>query len=113
MRIDDATDDNRVNLRKILAGHGRFAYVINELDSTMTSFKYNELDGTLTLIETVSTLPGDFTGVSYCADVHVSPSGRFLYGSNRGHNSIAGFAVDPATGRLTPAGHAPTEAVPT
>jgi 6-phosphogluconolactonase len=48
-----------------------------------------------------------------CSQIHLTPSARFLYVGNRGHNSIAGFAVDPATGRLTPAGHAPTEAVPT
>ena len=47
------------------------------------------------------------------SQIYLTPSGRFLYVGNRGHNSIAGFAVDPATGRLTPAGHAPTEAVPT
>jgi len=79
---------------------GKYLYVISELDSTMTSFKYNELIGTLTLIETVSTLPGDFTGTSYCADAHVSASGRFLYGSNRGHNSIVVFEIDPETGKL-------------
>src|SRR5262249_32531944 len=48
-----------------------------------------------------------------CSQIHLTPSGQFLYVGNRGHNSIAGFAVDPASGRLTPAGHAPTEAVPT
>jgi 6-phosphogluconolactonase len=48
-----------------------------------------------------------------CSQIYLTPSGRFLYVGNRGHNSIAGFAVDPATGRLTQAGHAPTEAVPT
>ncbi len=88
---------------------GKYVYVINELDSTMSAFKYNELNGTLTMIETVSTLPGDFTGVSYCADVHVSPSGKFLYGSNRGHNSIVVFEIDPRTGKLTPLEHVPTE----
>ncbi len=88
---------------------GKYLYVINELDSTMTSFKYNELNGTLALIETVSTLPGDFTGVSYCADVHVSPSGRFLYGSNRGHNSIVVFEINPRTGKLTLVEHVSTE----
>jgi 6-phosphogluconolactonase len=79
---------------------GKYLYVISELDSTMASFKYNELNGTLTLIETVSTLPSDFTGTSYCADVHVSASGKFLYGSNRGHNSIVVFEIDPGTGKL-------------
>jgi len=88
---------------------GKYLYVIAELDSTMTSFQYNELNGTLTPIETVSTLPGDFTGTSYCADVHVSPSGRFLYGSNRGHNSIVVFEIDPRTGRPKLLEHVSTE----
>ncbi|MEN3327050.1 MAG: 6-phosphogluconolactonase [Acidobacteriota bacterium] len=88
---------------------GKYLYVIAELDSTMTSFKYDELNGTLTPIETVSTLPGDFTGTSYCADVHVSKSGRFLYGSNRGHNSIVVFEIDPSTGKLKLVEHVSTE----
>ncbi|HEX7335160.1 MAG TPA: lactonase family protein [Pyrinomonadaceae bacterium] len=88
---------------------GRFLYVINELDSTMTAFRYNGVNGTLTHIDTVSTLPSDFSGVSYCADVHVSRSGKFLYGSNRGHNSIVVFAIDQRTGKLTLAQHVSTE----
>jgi len=88
---------------------GKFLYVINELDSTMAAFKYNELNGTLTDIETVSTLPSDFSGTSYCADVHVSPSGKFLYGSNRGHNSIVVFQIDQQTGKLTLVEHVSTE----
>jgi 6-phosphogluconolactonase len=86
---------------------GKYLYVINELDSTMTGFKYS--NGTLTLIETVSTLPSDFSGVSYCADVHVSPSGKFLYGSNRGHNSIVVFEIDQRTGKLKQLEHVSTE----
>jgi 6-phosphogluconolactonase len=88
---------------------GKFLYVINELDSTMAAFKYNELSGTLTDIETVSTLPSDFSGTSYCADVHVSPSGKFLYGSNRGHNSIVVFQIDQQTGKLTLVEHVSIE----
>lgn len=88
---------------------GKFVYVINELDSTMSAFKYNELNGTLTMIDTVSTLPSDFSGVSFCADVHISASGKFLYGSNRGHNSIVVLSIDPQTGKLTPVQHVPTE----
>ena len=86
---------------------GKYLYVINELDSTMTAFKYS--NGTLALIETVSTLPSDFSGVSYCADVHVSPSGKFLYGSNRGHNSIVVFEIDQRTGKLKQLEHVSTE----
>lgn len=88
---------------------GRFLYVINELDSTMTAFRYNEVNGTLAHIDTVSTLPSDFSGVSYCADVHVSPSGKFLYGSNRGHNSIVVYEIDPLSGKLKLVQHVSTQ----
>ena len=88
--------------------NGRHAYVINELDSTLTAFAYDQMKGTLTEAETVSTLPGDFHGTKSCADVHVSPSGRFLYGSNRGHDSIVVFAIDDETGRLTYVDHEPS-----
>lgn len=89
--------------------NGRYLYVINELDSTMTVFKYNAPSGTLSEVETVSTLPSDFSGVSYCADVHGSRSGRFLYGSNRGHNSIVVFEIDQRTGKLKQLEHVSTE----
>jgi 6-phosphogluconolactonase len=64
--------------------------------------------GALQMIETVSTLPNAFTGTSYCADVHVSPSGKFLYGSNRGHDSIVVFEIDNKTGRLRSLEHVST-----
>ncbi|HKG79509.1 MAG TPA: lactonase family protein [Pyrinomonadaceae bacterium] len=89
--------------------NGKYVYVINELDSTLTVLKYNEVNGALSQIETVSTLPGDFSGASYCADVHVSPSGKFLYGSNRGHDSIVVFEIDPRTGKLKLIEHVSTE----
>jgi 6-phosphogluconolactonase len=89
--------------------NGRWFYVINELDSTMTVLQFNRRTGTMSEVETVSTLPGDFSGVSYCADVHVSPDGRFLYGSNRGHNSIVVFAIDPRSGKLNLVQHLSTQ----
>ena len=87
---------------------GRYAYLINELDSTLVAFAYDEENGTLREIQTVLTLPRDFVGASTCADVHVSPSGRFVYGSNRGHNSIVIFRIDQRTGELTYVGHEST-----
>jgi 6-phosphogluconolactonase len=84
---------------------GRHAYVINELASTVTAFRYDPERGILKEVQTVSTLPRDFKGQNTTAEVVVHPSGKFLYGSNRGANSIAVFAVDPASGELTPAGH--------
>jgi 6-phosphogluconolactonase len=88
--------------------NGGFAYVINELDNTIAAFAYDGTTGALSEIQTVPTLPTDFAGESYCADVQIHRSGRFLYGSNRGHDSIAIFAVDGATGRLTFAGREPS-----
>ena len=80
---------------------GKFAYVINELASTVTAFAYDAAAGALKELQTVSTLPGDFRGTNSTAEVVVHPSGRFLYGSNRGHDSIALFRIDPRKGTLT------------
>jgi 6-phosphogluconolactonase len=87
---------------------GRFGYVISEMANTVTAFAYDADRGTLTEIQAISTLPPSFQGKSYTAEVQVHPSGKFLYGSNRGHDSIAIFTVDPATGKLTAAGHQAT-----
>ena len=89
---------------------GRFAYAINELDCTITVYRVDPQTGALDLVQTISTLPagvGVEKGFS-TADVQVHPSGRFLYGSNRGHDSLAVFAIDQATGRLTLVQHEPT-----
>jgi 6-phosphogluconolactonase len=79
---------------------GKFAYVINELDSTITAYRYYPDEGKLKEIQTITTLPGEFTGTSYCADIHIHPNNQFLYGSNRGHNSITLFSIDPLKGKL-------------
>ena len=76
--------------------------------STITALAYDSARGTLKPIGTVSTLPKDFQGENTTAEVRVHPSGKFVYGSNRGHDSIAIFAVDTATGTLTPKGHQAT-----
>jgi 6-phosphogluconolactonase len=88
---------------------GKFAYVINELDSTVTAFAYDKARGALAELQTVSALPPDFSGTSYCADVHVHPSGKFLYGSNRGHDSVVAFAIDQSTGKLNLIAHESTQ----
>ncbi len=88
--------------------NGRYAYVINELNSTLTAMSYDAEHGVLRPLQTVSTLPPRFHGVNTCAEVQVHPSGKFVYGSNRGHDSIAIFSVDAATGRLRFVGHEPT-----
>lgn len=87
---------------------GRFVYVLNELDSTVSALAHDAARGTLRELQTVSALPAGFSGANTGADIHLTPDGRFLYSSNRGHDSIAVFAVNPRTGRLRPAGHTPT-----
>ena len=83
-------------------------YVINELASTISTCAWDEVEGTLRVLSTIPTLPDGFDGRNSCAEVRVAPSGRYVYGSNRGHDSIAIFAVDPANGTLSPKGHAST-----
>lgn len=85
---------------------GKFAYVINEMKCSVTAFAYDAEHGVLKAIQTVTTLPNGFDGKNYStAEVQVHPSGKFLYGSNRGQNSIAEFSIDAETGKLTPIGH--------
>jgi 6-phosphogluconolactonase len=86
---------------------GKFAYVINEIDCTITAFAYDPAKGELTNIQTVPTLPPgvDVVPQFSTAEVQVHPSGKFVYGSNRTQDSIVAFAVDPATGKLTLVGH--------
>ncbi|HVR76466.1 MAG TPA: lactonase family protein [Planctomycetota bacterium] len=88
---------------------GRFAYVINESDCTMTALSYEAEKGLLKEIATVSTLPDKIVKGYSTAEVVAHPSGKFLYGSNRGHDSIAVFAIDQETGALKPVEHEPTQ----
>jgi 6-phosphogluconolactonase len=90
--------------------NGRFAYVINELTCTITVFAVDRAGGGLRELETVSTLPpGQAVAAGYStAEIAVHPSGRFLYGSNRGHDTIAVFAID-GSGKLTLVEHEPTQ----
>jgi 6-phosphogluconolactonase len=88
---------------------GRYAYVNNELFSNVTAFRYDADKGKLEELHTLSTLPADFTGTSSTAEVQCSADGRFVYVSNRGHDSIAIFSVDEKTGKLTAAGHVSTQ----
>ncbi len=90
--------------------NGKFAYVINELDNTVNAFSYDTSKSSLTDLQSVTTLPADFEGDSYCADVHIHPNGKFLYGSNRGHDSIVAYRIGE-DGTLTLIGHYPTKGV--
>ena len=87
---------------------GRWAYLINELGSAITGFDCDPETGALTEFQTIGTLPAGFSGTNTTAHVLVHPTGRFVYGSNRGHDSIAIFTVDDEMGRLTSVGHQPT-----
>lgn len=83
------------------ARNGRFVYVIGEMKSNITTFAYDARGGILHKLQTIATLPKGHKGQSDCAEVAVSPNGKFVYGSNRGHDSIAVFAADPKKGTLT------------
>lgn len=89
--------------------NGKFAYVINEMLCTMTSFTWDSARGALKEIQTISTLPGEWQKGYSTAEVYVHPSGKFVYGSNRGHDSIVVYACDEKTGRLTLVEHQNTQ----
>jgi 6-phosphogluconolactonase len=119
-RLDyEAMTMERIGEAKLPAGAGPrhfvfapsndYAYAICELDSSIAAFSYDAASGALTYLESVPLLPDDFDGESHCADIQVHPSGRFVYGSNRGHDSITMFAVDADSGRLSLIGHRSTE----
>lgn len=84
------------------------AYVINELDSSVAVLAYDDATAALTLVQHITTLPQDYHGDNAPSDIHVSPDGSHLYAGNRGHNSLAIFAIDPQDGQLTPVDHQPT-----
>lgn len=86
---------------------GQFIYVMNEMGSAVTVLQ--NTNGAFRTIETVSSLPGDYNGESYGADIHLSSDGRFVYCSNRGHNSIAVFSRNEQSGRITLIQNAPVQ----
>ena len=88
---------------------GRYAYLLNELDATMTAFAYDAAHGALTPVQTLDAAPDGYTGFRSGADIHVAPSGRFVYASLRGSGTIAILAVDEETGHLTRLGHESTQ----
>lgn len=94
--------------RHFTFGNNGRLYAINELNSTITVFEMNA-DGTYGEIQTLETLAPDFEGDSFCADIHLSKDGKFLYGSNRGENSIVVFSVDPDSGKLSVVGRTSVE----
>ena len=85
-------------------------YFSDEQGCSVTGYNMDSSSGALTAFQTVTTLPDGYTGRNTCSQIQISPSGKFLYVPNRGHNSIAGFTVD-ANGRLTAIGQVATDAV--
>ncbi|NPD16802.1 lactonase family protein [Xinfangfangia sp. D13-10-4-6] len=87
--------------------NGRFAYVMNELGSSVAAYGLDAASGALQAINTLPAVPEDSRNTNHCSDIQISPDGRFVYGANRGHDSIAIFAVDPETGTLSAGGFVP------
>jgi 6-phosphogluconolactonase len=87
-------------------------YFSNEQGCSITTYTFDPTAGVLTAVQTVPTLPPGYSGRNSCSQIQITPSGRFLYAPNRGHNSIACFTVDASTGLLTPVGQVPSETVP-
>ncbi len=87
-------------------------YVDNEQGSSVTAYNFDTGHGTLSAFQTISTLPDDWDGENTCAQIHIDPKGRFLYASNRGHDSIATYRIDRNTGTLESTGQAATEPMP-
>jgi 6-phosphogluconolactonase len=92
-----------------LAPSGKFAYVVAEMGQSVTAFSIDLQAGTLKRLQSVSTVPKDFKGENDNAEIHILPNGKFLYASNRGHDSIAVFAIDSKSATLTPIEHVPTQ----
>ena len=92
----------------IFDASGDRAYALNELGGTVAYLGYDPVTGALELRQMASTLPPGFSGLNNCSDLHLSPDGRFLYAANRGHDSIASFVVDSASGHVTPLKQTPT-----
>lgn len=94
------TDKNTGPRHFVFNNENSVVYFVNENSSSVSAFHFNGDDGKLGLFQTISTLPNNFRGTNTCADIHLTPGNKFLYASNRGHDSIARFAVDKKSGRL-------------
>ncbi len=88
---------------------GKFGYGINEMGSTVTAFAYDDKAGLLKTLQTISSIPADYKGDTTTSEIQIAPNGKFLYGSNRGHDSIVIYSIDQNTGMLTLVGHEPTQ----
>ena len=88
--------------------NGQFAYLVNELNATLSGYRYDAESGAFEELQTVPALPDGFTGENLCAEVRVSPDGKHLYASNRGHDSLVCYSIDQSTGLLSYQHHTPT-----
>jgi 6-phosphogluconolactonase len=93
----------------VFSPDGRFLYVVSELHSTVTSYQYDASTETFQELEIQFLIPADFKGQNLSADVHITPDGRFLYASNRGHDSLTIFAIDQSSGKMNLVGYASTQ----
>lgn len=84
----------------VLSSDQKFAYLLEEIAANVSVFSIDPLNGSLKSIQRISTLPEDFKDMNFCADIHIDPTGKFLYASNRGHNSLAIYEIDDNTGML-------------
>jgi len=92
---------------------GNILYIVDEISCTVHAFHFNKKKGILEgPFQEITTKPSDFTAYNTCADIHITPNGKYLYASNRGHDSLAGFSVDQKTGKLSSIGWFPTEKEP-
>ena len=115
LELGKLSEHNEVNVHAgagprhlIFHPNGQYAYLINELNSTLVGYRYHSASGSFEELQTVPALPGDFAGENLCADVHITPDGKYLYASNRGHDSLVCFFIDHATGLLTYQHHTAT-----
>jgi 6-phosphogluconolactonase len=93
----------------VFSADGKFVYVINEMAGVIAVFSYDTANAAMTWVQTISTLPKDFSGINTAAEIVLAPNGKFLYASNRGHDSIAVFSVDIQSGKLTFVEHQSTQ----
>ena len=104
--------DNRGPRHYCFHPNGRYVYFTNEQECSVTVYSYDPNSGTIKEVQTQSTLPISYAGHNHCAQLRITPNGKFLYAPNRGHDSLAAFSVDEDTGMLTLIGRTPTEAIP-
>ena len=85
----------------IISANQEFLYLLEEMGHQVAVFRINKENGALHPVQTISTLPENYKETNFCADIHIDPSGKYLYASNRGHNSLAIYGINKKTGKLS------------